>query len=282
MGKTIKGVDLNHLKVIKKINKNAEINLIFCHGITAEPGLHYKIVKQIKNVNHYSLAFPAHFETEEKFKFKHLNLEYFSKLLVTFFRENSDLKNIVLIGHSMGCAVIMMALHLMNKEERTRIKQILLGAPLTINTAFTALNFTKYLTADAYKADEKMIKRIFKDLFYKPDKFIKEFDKWFDLDFYKKNQNNQKKLAISIMTPITVKNILQAYHSFKEYEKVTFITADKDTLVPFRITRAYVKLYFKDAKHMEIKKAGHCFYLERKKEYIEILRGIIKSAKETI
>lgn len=58
----------------------------------------------------------------------------------------------------MGCAVIMIALNLMNKEERNRIKQILLGAPLTINTIFTAWNFTKYFTADAHKADEKWLK----------------------------------------------------------------------------------------------------------------------------
>lgn len=280
MNKTIKGVDLNHLKVIKNNNKNAEVDLIFCHGIATEPGLHYKIIKQIKNVNHYDLGFPAHYETEEKFKYKHLNIEYFAKLLVVFLRENPDLKNIVLSGHSMGCAVIMIALNLMNKEERNRIKQILLGAPLTINTIFTAWNFTKYFTVDAHKADEKVIKKFFKDLFYDYQKFVEDFHKWFSLDFYKKTQNDQKKLALSIMSPISVKNILKSYHSFKEYEKVTIITADKDTLVPFTIIRSYIKRYLKGARHIEIKKAGHAFILEHKKEYIEILKGIIESAKE--
>ncbi|WP_027121776.1 alpha/beta fold hydrolase [[Mycoplasma] imitans] len=279
MNKTIKGVDISHLKIIKKINKKANVDLIFCHGIATEPGLHYKITKEIKNVNHYDLGFPAHFDTEVKFTYKQLNIQYFAKLLVLFLRKNPDLKNIVLAGHSMGCAVIMIALKMMNKEDRNRIKQIVLSAPLTINTIFTAIKFSKYFTVNAYKVDEKIITRFFKDLFHDYQKFVKDFNKWFDLEFYKKHQNDQKKLALSIMSPATIKSILTSYHSFKNYEKVTIITADKDTLVPFTIMRSYIKRFLKGAKHIELKKAGHAFILEYKKEYIDILKGVIKNAK---
>ncbi|MDC4181588.1 alpha/beta fold hydrolase [Mycoplasma bradburyae] len=279
MNRAFKNVDINHLKVIKNINKGAKVDLIFCHGLATEPGMHYKIVKELSNVNHYDLGFPGHIDTDFKFTMKELNVDYFSKLLAIFIKQNPDLKNIILVGHSLGCAVIVFALKHLTKNEKERIKKIVLNAPLTINTLLTALHFTKYFTSDANKINDVGIEKFFKDLFYDPKKYLKEFNQWFDLDFYKKHQTEQKKLALTLLNPDMIRRIISAYHSEKKYENFTFITADKDRLVPFTMIRHYIKNFFKDAKHIEIKNGGHAFILEHKDTYIEILKEIIQNAK---
>ncbi|QZX49053.1 alpha/beta fold hydrolase [Mycoplasma sp. E35C] len=279
MAKEIKGIDLQHLDVKKSINKNNNVNLIFCHGLASEPRMHHDIVADLKNVNYYGLGFPGHIDVEAKFSTKELNIVYFARLLVGFLRKNNKLNNIILAGHSMGCAVIMLALKILSPSEKKKIKKIILAAPLTITTAFTALGFSKYLFTDANKIKRKEINKFLKDLFYNHQYYVDHFEDFFDLEFYKKHQKEQKKIVLSILKPTTIKKVIDAYHKFDQYEKVTFITGDKDRLVPFTIIHAYIKNFFKKAKHIEFLKAGHLLLLEHKDKYLELINQAINDVK---
>ncbi|MGZ9762363.1 alpha/beta hydrolase [Mycoplasma sp. 394] len=93
--------------LVVKDNNQPKNPIIFVHGFNSNPELHDIFMKHWTLSDYYALAFPGNNMVEPK-NGDEVSVDSFADLLIKFIKDN-NLKDVVLIGHSMGGGTISLA-----------------------------------------------------------------------------------------------------------------------------------------------------------------------------
>ncbi len=105
-------------------DNNSEQNIIFCHGFNSKYTALELFPSQHQKFNYYALQFPGSNLTKPVKNHK-ISVIYYAKLLIEFITKN-NIKNITLIGKSMGAATAVLAY----KTRPELFKRLILITPI--------------------------------------------------------------------------------------------------------------------------------------------------------
>ncbi|UVD81870.1 alpha/beta hydrolase [Mycoplasma iguanae] len=260
-------------EVIKKLpqifidNKKPEKPIVFVHGFNSSYQVHQNFYENYHENDYYSISLPGNNLLEATNE--QLNVYYYAKLIATFI-ESKNLKNVILMGHSMGGGIIALAYQLIPQL----IDRMIFIAPMNK----TSLSLKKVFFRDYFPQNFEGEKNFMKNLFYNPT-FLEDVDylikarKNFNFNLY--NNKNIWKLGKSLPNINLMNDIEKGLNQIKV--KTLLILGQKDGI----INRDDAKEYFeKNVENIEVKimpKTGHLMFKENIDGYIEIIDNFLKN-----
>lgn len=251
--------------VVFKDNNNPDENIIFCHGLNSTAD-RFDIFKNYwTKSNYYALQFPASnltpvLEGDEPSVF------CFARLVVEFVEKN-NLKNVTLIGHSLGGGTISLAYQM----RPDLFKKLVYIAPM--NKPALAL-YDRY-KKDYFPQDYEGFLDLMRSLYYDISKFtsdpewVKEQKESFDPYLY----NNPD--IVKLGTPD-----MRVFEAIEETLKIIkvptiLILGEKDGVILRQECIDYFKKYVQNVEIHWIPKTGHMMYLEDWNSFINILEPFL-------
>lgn len=253
-----------------KNTKNKEKPIIFLiHGFGTDHRCFRYLEHQIKNYNYYSFDLPGS-AIGIKYSSNSLKISSMAKLIIKYIELN-NLKNIVLIGHSMGGAICGIVASSIPKK----INSLIMLSPLN-KTSLPKLidKFDKFNVRD-YKSFMKLQKEIFVN----PDATLEEIDKE---EYYDQTlllfKNNFKSLLIIMISIIDIREIIYADLKFRKIKVPTLILlGEKDRFIRVKQCKIYFeKIITNDIDIRIIESSGHGFFVEKKHDFFKIINDYIK------
>ncbi|MBZ4218323.1 alpha/beta fold hydrolase [Mycoplasma tauri] len=250
-----------------KDNNNEEENIIFVHGFNSSPAS-FKIFQNYwTKSNYYAIQFPGN-NCVKPLENHEISVHKFAQLLVDFVQQNK-LKNVTLIGHSMGGGIISLA-YKMNPE---LFKKMVYIAPM---------NKTSLTTTDAYfdtyfpKNFDDFLKYM-AALHYDISSFIND-KSWMRINklFFDPNlYNNENIIKLGKSLPI-----LSLHNEIEEGLKLIkvptlLILGEKDAVIDRDSCFSYFKNNVKNVQTFFIPKTGHMMFNEDWDSFIEILEPFL-------
>lgn len=250
--------------VINQNNKNG-INLVFCHGFNSSHGVFYPIVSHLKNVNYYSFTLPGNNLTPAKPD--QLNMEFYAKEICNFI-DVLDLKDVYLIGHSMGAGNAALVYKLIKQK----IKKIAFIAPMNkSNLVLKELYYNNFFP----KTPKQML-----DFFtiyeydknkYKDQKWLKWAEQVFDYEYF--NNENIVKLGDTLPKESIMNKIEEGLKVINIPSML--ILGERDGIMMKQETKQYFKSLIKNIEIHEIPLTGHLIYTENKEEFLKVFEPFL-------
>lgn len=236
---------------IISIKDDTYLNIVYLHAFTGSVKNKINMINKFLNCNFYGFDMPGHGETKIK-KPEDVDLNYYAELAIQFILDY-DIKDIILMGHSMGGGLAM----IISTDNRiaNRIKKIVLEAP-----ANPACLINENIISSLIPSTIEDMYFITNQLFYDPisffgnenrlNKFIEfEFDRLQKQQFLKKllKLDVQKEFEQKIETQIknnTIPTLVilgesdeitpywQSFNIFKKNIKFTIKSVPKAKHVP--------------------------------------------------
>lgn len=263
MVKIRKIVYKNNLEIYQqRANKSRAANLIFCHGVGSQSEHYTDWWPLLTEYNFYLLNLPGH--NNLPVKKSEMTIKAYAEKIVGWIKQ-SRLKNIILIGHSMGGAIVA---EVAAKLGPKYIKSVVLVAPYNIRCAnlfaflyihgqFNTLLLKNYIAATKHKHSTEFIK------------LANNF-----LAFLKDNSANLHTVVKHLTHFQTLRESTLAYKSLDGIP-TTLITFAKDILVPAKASEKYLLKLIPHLNTLTIPDATHVYLLEKPNEFITELRKII-------
>ncbi|EIN14975.1 Esterase/lipase [Mycoplasmopsis agalactiae 14628] len=246
-------------------DNNSEQNIIFCHGFNSKYTALELFANQHSKFNFYALQFPGSNLTKPIEDHK-VSIKEYSRLLIEFIIKN-NIKNVILIGKSMGAATAVLAY----KTRPELISKLVLITP--INKSQLELDVWKQKKYLPTNFDEYL--HNFVPLIYYEYKLLQKDKDWifkasakFDPKYY---NNEWVKELDNQLTDLKIHNeIEQAYLSVKI--PTLIILADKDRLIDCELSKQYFHKHMPKARIEIITNSAHMVY----KEKSDVLNSLIE------
>ncbi|QQH21220.1 alpha/beta hydrolase [Mycoplasmopsis bovis] len=253
-----------------KDNNNSEENIIFCHGFNSSPNS-FKIFENYwTKSNYYALQFPGNNHTEIK-EADDATVECYSDLLINFIEDNK-LKNIILIGHSMGGGTISLAY----QKKPELFKKLIYLAP----TNKSSQNVTEAFLRDYFPKNFDEFIGFFKSLYYDVSKFTTN-ESWMRLV---KNTFDPYDFNNSTITKLGQYLISNEFHDKLELAlksvniPALLILGEDDGVVDRDLCLEYFKKEnVKNVKALWMPKTGHMMFEEDWDNFIKIVEEFLNS-----
>lgn len=254
-----------------KNTKNKKRPIIFLiHGFGTDHRCFRYLEHQIKKYNYYSFDLPGS-AIGVKYSQNSLKVSSMAKLIIKYIELN-DLKNIILIGHSMGGAISGIVAATIPE----RIHSLIMLSPLN-KTSLPKLidKFDKFNVKD-YKSFMKLQREIFVN----PDATLEDIDKE---EYYEQTlllfKNNFKSLFITMMSIIDIREIIYSDLKFRKIKVPTLILlGEKDRFIRIKQCKIYFeKIITNDVDIRIIESSGHGFFVEKKQDFFKIINDYIES-----
>ncbi|QBF34364.1 alpha/beta hydrolase [Mycoplasmopsis phocirhinis] len=250
-----------------KDNHNPNENIIFVHGFNSNPNAFKIFEKYWTKSNYYAIQFPGNSKVKAKKNHK-LNVYQYAQLLVEFVEQN-DLKNVTLIGHSMGGGTISLAY----KLKPHLFKKMVYIAPM---------NKTSLATAETYKQtyfpktfDEFL--NFLQGLYFDISKFTND-EKWMRLTkatFNADDFNNSDVVELGNSLPV-LKLHEDIELGLKSITVPTLlILGEKDAVIDRDNCLNYFNEHVKYVQTTFIPKTGHMMFEENWENFISILEPFL-------
>lgn len=257
----------NYYFFYKKSKTKSDINIVFIHGFGTTSKYFDSIAQSLSNFyNYYAIQLPGHGIASFNNK-KELDPYEYAKYVNNWINM-MNLKNIILIGHSMGGGIALMLSLLNNKS----INKLICITPMNPNISLKSLNVFKFFSKK--KKNKERLKYL---LFYNPDKVLSKRTKKDIVDekeYQNKNGNNFKILRKNMIKFKNYKNLLK---SVKQNSKKTLIIIGKhDGIIDPNATYNKFKKYNNyDFEFFE--KSAHLPFLEEEQKFIETVIKFINN-----
>lgn len=260
---------LNSYPHLKNTNDKNKPIIFLVHGFGTDHRCFRYLEKELKNYNYYNFDLPGSV-VGVKYSSNSLKISSMVKLIIKYIELN-DLKNIILIGHSMGGAIAGMIASMIPKK----INALIMLSPLN-KTSLPKLidKFDKFNVRD-YKSFMKLQKEIFVN----PDATLEEIDKE---EYYDQTlllfRNNFKNLLITMISIIDIREIINADLKFRKIKVPTLILlGEKDRFIRIKQCKLYFeKIITNDIEIKIIESSGHGFFVEKKQDFFKIINDYIK------
>lgn len=239
----------NNLQVFHHISSKTNApTIVYCHGVTAPIGNFSTLYKYLENYDFYEFSLPGH--NNFPWSKEELNIVSIAKKICKWIK-SKNLKNIILIGHSMGGGICGLVADYLGPEF---IKKLILLAPYNMKCAnlksYLSLKF--FLKINSYKLLQQQLDPNSK-------KYIanKNF-----IEFMENHQEAMKILVKSLMKIVSLKQTTKAYKNL--LMPTYLITAEKDILVPGKATDRYLKKIIDKTKIkvIQMPKVSHLLYMD--------------------
>ncbi|QVK08818.1 alpha/beta fold hydrolase [Mycoplasma mycoides] len=253
---------------IFKNNCNDKENIVFCHGFNSKLTSLNRFSKYWTKSNYYALQFPGS-NLIKPIKDHQISVEQFSDLLIEFVK-NNNLKNVILIGKSLGAGVISLAY----LKQPLLFKKLILITP--INQTQLSLEFWKkdYVFINSF--DDYLTKFV-PYIYYNYDHLLNNSN-WvnnakskFNLNYYTNKYIFQ--LAKSL-TDINLHNkITKAYQSINIPTLV--VLAKNDRIIDCDDSLNFFNKTIKNIKTVVINNASHMVYKDQSEKLNQIIDDFI-------
>ncbi|QVJ95124.1 alpha/beta fold hydrolase [Mycoplasma mycoides] len=253
--------------IFKDNNNNTE-NIIFCHGFNASINVFNIFKNYWTKSNYYALQFPGN-NNVKPIKDHEISVLQFAKLVVEFVK-NNNLKNITLIGHSMGGGTISLAYQLAPEL----FKKLVYVCPM--NKASEDVN-NNFLHDYFPKTFEEFTTDFLGSLYYDPS-FLTKDPKWMRLAkwHFSGNDYNTKELTDLGKTLVSKELHEQIYQAIKTIKIPTLlILGEKDGVVNREACLKYYQDEVKNVITTWIPKTGHMVFEEDWDSFIKILEPFL-------
>lgn len=249
-------------------NKNPETkNILFLHGFGGNFNNKISFYDYFNNCNFYCINMIGHgnsiIENDNQ-----LDLIYFKEITLEFILKN-NLKNLIIMGHSMGGGI---ALLLFDDLKKHNINfQYILEAPLNPSVINNYSLVEKFIPKTI---DDTIM--IINSLFFDPLKIFKEktiYDKYITSEFNKMHNNYQLKLLIKKENQLKWVELIADVISRLDVLTL-LILGDSDPLIPAKETFSLFKNN-PNVKTFIIKNSKHMPFFENKEICFSIVKKFI-------
>lgn len=259
-----KNIELDLLE----LNNNKTQNIVLVHGFSSD-FYHFKPLFPLlsKYYNLYAINMPFHGESSGS-----QELNQFTKFpeILTDFIKAKDIKNITLIGHSMGGAIIMMAY----PKLKSIIKKIILIGPQNRSSLAVEKEFHEVFFPVNVIDYEKLAKLIY----YDANIVLKNKEYMKNIDHYYKTQKIRlsyiyalgRTLPWEIHMNLIDKGIKQLS------VPLLLVCGEGDGIIDINNIEKYYKSLSDQIKYHKILKAGHSPWIEQFEQTTNVIEQFIK------
>lgn len=235
----MENINWQNIETIEDVVQNPKGTILYLHAFSGTYKNKVVLRHYLKDYNFYALNMPGH--GNSKFKDESEIDYYFYKDLVVEYIKKNDLRDFILMGHSMGGGLSI----LINNIFKDRIKKIILETP-TNPKALADIKIIPKLIPDTYQE----MQNVGNQLFYNPIKFFgneANYQRFLKREY--EDLSNRKYLK-----KLLQRNILEEL-SFSIGKEVTNITAPTmvilgkyDEIVPAESGLVFFKKYISNAQ----------------------------------
>lgn len=268
-----KKYSLEYLETFIYSSKKAKENnkkIVLIHGFYIDHRCFQDFYKKIKK-NYECIAFnlPGCGTNKiKKYPMSYLNITTMAKLIAKYIKENK-IKNITLIGHSLGASIAAMVC----KELKGKnINKLILLAPFNI-TSFTKISDKVFkFNIDNKNSFNNLQKLVFSN--YDKALHSKDEEEYYQ-EMLKFNERNHK-YAFTIMFNMTKPSThLALNNAYRSLNIPTYLMiSKKDQFVNFNLTKKYLLKQI-DNLYISEYNSGHAFFIEERKKFYKEILGIM-------
>ncbi|TDV24378.1 pimeloyl-ACP methyl ester carboxylesterase [Mycoplasmopsis mustelae] len=251
-----------------KDNKQPINPIIFIHGFNSNAENHNIFMQNWNLSDYYAISFPGNNLLQPK-NSDAVSVESFADLLIKFIQDN-NLKDVVVIGHSMGGGIISLAY---NKQPSLFAKMIYV----------TPMNKSSLVKKDEYfdsyfpKTFEEY-KKFLQALYYNTNKLFK------NKEFMKREEKNFDPYLYNNKTIVNLGKSLPNLSLMNQIEKglnkitvpVLLLLGERDTVIDRDNCIKYFKENVKNIQIEVFNKVGHMIYYENFDKYLQIITEFYK------
>lgn len=232
--------------------------IVLCHGVAAPAGIFAILYKYLEDYNYYEFVLPGH--NELGYKKEDLNIISYAKLIANWIQDQ-HLKNVYLMGHSMGGSVVAIA---ENNLPKNVVSKLILLAPYN----FACVNVRSYFALKILqnpnllkrrflaKQDQNVNVQVFSDFLFRYHKAIK----------------------ILVKSLVSLRSIKNATYAFEKITTPTYlITAEKDFLVPSQRTIKHLTKKIKNLHSFVVPNASHAMFIDNPDLFMNHIQKILNN-----
>ena len=261
-------------RMLKARTPEPKGDIVFIHGFAVDNACFIFIIDKFTNYNLYFLNLPGHGNklkvstNKREMKLK-LRLNYMANYVVNFLK-TMDLKNIILVGHSMGGAVAS----LVENRARDRIKKLILISPMNITNAYTVAKFRRRFFPKNIEQKLKMMTYVYKVprseknlMWMRINKMQlqQQLQQWKQMKFLGKREMCSLK---------TLYNVNRAQKKIRVPLMVCLGVADE--LEPFNATKRNFLRHHPNAKIVAFRDSGHMCFEEETFKFAKEVKDFIE------
>lgn len=252
-------------------NNNNKGTIVFCHGFAADYNYYNSYSNQLSDNDYYAVVLPGHGSLP--YKNEELCVSHYGKVLANWIKEK-NLKKIILMGHSMGGAVVAVACMYLSKDI---VNKLIIISPMNRASTYKGISYLIKFKPKK-KNIEKHIIKFNTRLNYKrespydnPVNGKQLFDN--EYSFYVKHLDAFSILHKQMIKWSEMKVIKKAYRSLQV--PTYLIVGEKDCILPVNITIRKLKKDIKNLTTIQFLRTGHLPFIERPIDYFNVVQSII-------
>ncbi|MGL4647340.1 MAG: alpha/beta fold hydrolase [Mycoplasmoidaceae bacterium] len=247
-------------------------NIVYIHGYAANRFSNLSFEERNKKFNYYTFNLPGSWETYKQFSRNDLKIKLHVKLVVKFLIEQ-NLRNVILIGHSLGAGIAAMVFKELKKDKR--IIKLVLIAPLNITSIPKIITKFNFFFPTKFNGLLRLQKIAFKN----PNMVVPKLDAKYNFtnkywSFINMNNKYIRGVQWELMKPSLFMQIEKGYKSIDV--PTLLIVGDSDKLVDHNNTIYHFKNTIEDLEYHKFKDAGHGLLVENDKVYYRTIMDFIK------
>ncbi|WP_029513303.1 alpha/beta fold hydrolase [Mycoplasmopsis primatum] len=250
-----------------KDNNNPNENIVFCHGFNSSPEVFKTFEKYWTKSNYYALQFPGN-QGVKAVNNHDVSVPQFAQLVVDFVLKN-NLKNVTLIGHSMGGGTIALAY----KLRPDLFKKMVFIAPMNKTSLARATDYKNSYFPKTF--DEYLT--FLEALYYDISKFTsnKEWMEEAQSNFDPMEYNNPTIIKLGLSLPVLSlhNEIEKGLESIKV--PALLILGEKDGVIDKDNCLKYYQEKVSNVETVFIPKTGHMMFEENWEAFIKILSNFL-------
>ncbi len=253
----------------KKSTKKSKGIIFFIHGYAVNSNYHNIFSDKINDYDYYAIEHAGHGITPTRSK-KQLSPVSFACEVVDLIKK-LKLKNINLIGHSMGGGIAVMVAQIIPDL----IKKLIIVTPMNSRGTTKIHNFMFKMNPTHTKQIEPYYKLLLGD-FDKNFKLISESEIQRLIDNQNKNKKNYKTLKHNMMSISNLRNLAKNEKDLKV--KTLLIVGEKDGCINYKTTIRNFVSKNKNNNNLKIvtfKDVGHLPFFEEKNKYYKTIMNFI-------
>ncbi|QJR44135.1 alpha/beta fold hydrolase [Mycoplasma miroungirhinis] len=249
-------------------NKKQEQPIIFVHGFNSNCERFNTFAQNWKENDYYAISFPGN-NNLKPLDNDEVSVESFSNILIKFIDDN-NLKNVILVGHSMGGGIISLAY----KKRPELFSKMIYIAPMN-KTSLAKLD--SYLDTYFPKTFQEYLKFL-SVLYYDISEFTNNLDwmKQKEQLFDPHDYNNETIVKLGNSLPnLELMNKIEAGLNAINVPTL-LILGEKDGVIDRDTCLQYFKDNVKNVKTTYIPKTGHMMYEENFEEFMKIVTPFLR------
>lgn len=265
-------LSVEYKEILLDRSKKSKGDIIYIHGFGGNIDRMDYLSQNITNYNFYGLNFPFHGKTSFH-SVDQINVFYYANLINKFI-EVKNLKDVIIIGHSMGGAVGPIAYF----EQPKSFKKLILVGPLNKTSANVKDIFVSGFFPNTLKERLDFMDKVYYCSKEKKQdaNLIKD-----SLNYVNLLKNNQlfsqtlKRLGSQLISENLLSKVEISLRKIKI--PTLLIYGEADNIIDLKNIASYYKKNVKPLTFYIVPKSGHTPWDENPKDFFEVVKGFIES-----